>query len=114
MRGFIFILLVLLSYTGCKRHQANPKETEDSIKIELVKEDFSPRPTPELITGKRLKSEPVISETCNDFAYMTYTPEEAAHWDSMNADGGYLLIRGAERVLDTIVNHIHIVFITEP
>ena len=58
--------------------------------------------------------EPVIEEVCRDAASDVLTPEEIAHWDSMNANGGRLLIRGAERNLDTIVNHLRIVFITEP
>lgn len=58
--------------------------------------------------------EPVIEEVCRDAASDVLTPEEIAHWDSMNANGGRLLIRGAERNLDTIVNHLRIVFITDP
>ena len=56
----------------------------------------------------------VIDDTIEWLSTGTFTEEEAAHWDSMNAEGGSLLIRGAERDLDTIVNHVHIVFITEP
>ena len=55
----------------------------------------------------------VIESICESFND-TLTPEEAARWDSMNANGGGLLIRGAERNLDTIVNHTHIIFITDP
>ena len=44
----------------------------------------------------------------------TFSVEAAAEWDSMNANGGYLPIRGAERYLDTIINHYHVVFIPEP
>ena len=51
---------------------------------------------------------------CRDAMRDTFTAEEAAHWDSMNARGAGLLIRGAERNLDTIVNHYHFIFITEP
>ena len=40
--------------------------------------------------------------------------EEIKWWDDANANGGYLLIRGSERHLDTIVNHVHILFITDP
>ena len=56
----------------------------------------------------------VVESMCRDAMRDTFTAEEAAHWDSMNAEGGYLLIRGAERNLDTIVNHYHFKFITEP
>lgn len=56
----------------------------------------------------------LIERVCQEFASDTLTIEEAAHWDSMNATmGGYLLIRGAERNLDTIVNHLHLIFITD-
>ena len=55
----------------------------------------------------------VIEAVIKSYAYDSLSPEEAAHWDSMNADGGYMLVRGAERHLDTIVNHLHIISITE-
>lgn len=56
----------------------------------------------------------VIETMCEEFASDTLTSEESAHWDSLNiTQGGYLLIRGAERDLDTIVNHIHLKFRTE-
>lgn len=54
-----------------------------------------------------------IEETCWDLENDYYTPEEAAEMDSMNKTGGFLLIRGAERYLDTIVNHTRVVFITQ-
>ena len=44
----------------------------------------------------------------------TFTPEDAAHFDSMNATGAGLYIRSAERSLDTIVNHYHLIFIPRP
>jgi len=55
----------------------------------------------------------VIDDTIEWLSTGAFTEEEAAHWDSMNAEGGYLLIRGSERHLDTIINHTHVVFITE-
>ena len=33
--------------------------------------------------------------------------------DSLNAHGEYLLIRGAERDYDTIIDHIHYIYTTE-
>ena len=60
------------------------------------------------------ESSSVIDKVCKQFEGDYLTMDEIAHWDSMNAEGGSLLIRGAERDLDTIVNHVHIVFITEP
>lgn len=59
-------------------------------------------------------SEPVIDFMCKDAAEDKLTQEEIEWWDSANADGGYMLVRGAERNLDTIVNHLHMIFITEP
>lgn len=44
----------------------------------------------------------------------TFSAEAAAEWDSAGANGGYLPIRCAERYLDTIINHYHVVFIPEP
>ena len=57
--------------------------------------------------------ESVIETMIKSFEEDSYTEEEAAHWDSMNNEGEYMLVRGAERNLDTIVNHIHLVFIKE-
>lgn len=64
--------------------------------------------------SKPSKREPIIERMCQDAADDILTQEEIAYWDSMNAtEGGYLLIRGAERKLDTIVNHLHLKFITD-
>ena len=58
--------------------------------------------------------EPVIEEMCRDAADDVLTPEEIEWWDSMNANGATLIVRGAERELDTTVNHMHFKFITDP
>ena len=58
--------------------------------------------------------EPVIEEMCRDAADDVLTPEEIEWWDSMNASGATLIVRGAERELDTTVNHMHYKFITDP
>lgn len=55
----------------------------------------------------------VIEFMCKEAEKDILTPEEAEEWDSMNANGGYMLVRGAERYCDTIVNHLHMIFITE-
>lgn len=88
---FCFLLLV----AGCSKQSAQDAPASNMEVSSLV-------------------HEPVIEEVCRDAASDVLTPEEIAHWDSMNANGGRLLIRGAERNLDTIVNHLRIVFITEP
>lgn len=63
----------------------------------------------------RKVEEPVIKSVCRELMSDTLTPEEAAHWDSLNADGSrFLFIRRAERDLDTIINHYHVVFSTQP
>lgn len=87
----LVILLTILVLVGCGKtvptaNTVNLYEDEDSL---------------------------IIDDVIRFYAGDTLTPEEAAHWDSMNADGGYLLIRGAERYLDTVVNHLHFIFITE-
>ena len=66
-------------------------------------------------TESNVVREPVIERTCMELMSDTLTLEEAAHWDSLNADGSrFLLIRRAERDLDTIINHYHVVFSTQP
>ena len=71
-----------------------------------------------LITGCTKSTSPQYKDDVDSiieyFASDSLTIEEAAEWDSMNADGGFLQIRDASRYLDTIVNHRHIVFIPEP
>ena len=63
----------------------------------------------------RKTEEPVIESTCRELMSDTLTPEEAARWDSMHTDDSrFLLIRGAKRDLDTIINHYHVVFSTQP
>ena len=60
------------------------------------------------------KPEPVIDYMCKDASEDVLTPEEIEWWDERNAEGGTLIVRGAERELDTIVNHSHMKFITDP
>lgn len=55
----------------------------------------------------------VIEQACKEVSSDTLKPEEIMYWDSLNAEGEYLFIRGAERNLDTIVNHTHLIFTTE-
>ena len=95
MKRILILLIAIASIVGCTKqsaHEAPASDMEVSSQVH----------------------EPVIEEMCRDAADDVLTPEEIAHWDSMNANGGRLLIRGAERNLDTIVNHLHIVFTTEP
>ena len=55
----------------------------------------------------------VIGKAIEVFGSDSLTSEERAYWDSMNNNGGYMLIRGAERNLDTIINYVHLIFTTE-
>lgn len=60
-----------------------------------------------------LQPQSTIENICQEVNSTALTSEEIAHWDSLIADGECLLVRGAERNLDTIVNHLHLIFITE-
>lgn len=62
---------------------------------------------------KVTEQDPVIERMCRDAASDSLSHEEKAKWDSLNNKGEYLLVRGAERNLDTIVNHLHLIFTTE-
>lgn len=53
-----------------------------------------------------------IKEVCADCENLTLTDEDIAHLDS--TDGGFYLIRNADRTLDTIVNHQRIIFTILP
>lgn len=83
---------------------------EDLAKVEPIYCPPDP-PDPEY----NPKGEGTIKEVCDEVNTWEMSPEVAAHFDSMNAvnyGGGYF-IRGAERNLDTIVNHVKIVFMTK-
>ena len=88
MRKLSLVSLVLFMFIGCCKHQSPVYQKSDHQSI--------------------------IDEVCKDFSSDILTPEEIIHWDSLNANGGHLLVRDAERNLDTTVNHVHIIFITEP
>jgi hypothetical protein len=83
MKKFIYLSIVIL--TGCSA-STKQNNTETSSVIERV---------------------------CNDAASDSLSLEEIAKWDSLNSKGEYLLVRGAERNLDTVVNHLHLIFTTE-
>lgn len=54
-----------------------------------------------------------IEFMCKETEEEKLSQEQIEWFDEMNEEGGYMLVRGAERNLDTIVNHLHMVFITE-
>ena len=60
------------------------------------------------------ETDSVIEATCEEFEKDSLSSEDIAYWDSLNATGAHLIVRNAERDLDTIVNHVHIVFTTQP
>ena len=62
---------------------------------------------------KMTEQDSVIERMYRDAASDSLSYEEEAKWDSLNNKGEYLLVRGAERNLDTIVNHMHFIFTTE-
>ena len=51
-----------------------------------------------------------IVDWCNS---TEWTAEEAQHMDSLNKEGQGLPVKCAERDLDTIINHYHIIFTTK-
>ena len=114
----ILWLVLLLVFTCCKQGGPQNIEIKDGGADTLVEEVDSQDVAVDSAEMARLKAEfpddsLVIEETCRGYASLYFSPEEAAHMDSMNEDGGYLLVRGAERYLDTIVNHVHLIFVTE-
>jgi hypothetical protein len=100
MKKLFYIIMAAFLIAACG-HQKTSVEAEAEIQDSIESDSF------------RYDGKSVIESMCDEFAYDELTPEEIARWDSMNANGGYLLIRGAERHLDTIVNHIHLIFIPE-
>lgn len=62
---------------------------------------------------KTVDQDSVIERMCRDAESDSLSYEEIAKRDSLNNIGGYLPVRGAERNLDTIVNHLHFIFTTE-
>ena len=114
----ILWFVLLLGLTCCKQGDHQNIEIKNECVDTSVEEVDSQDVAVDSAEMARLKAKfpddsLVIEETCKLFEEIQYTPEEAAHWDSLNAEGQHLIIRGAERELDTTVNHTRIVFITE-
>ena len=111
MRKLLYIASALLFLTCCT-NSVQGGFTGDSISIV---EDNGDTLRIYCDTGLvDMDTTTVIGEVVNWANAERYTKAEMAHFDSMNAEGGFLLIREAERHLDTIVNHLHIIFIPEP
>ena len=91
------LLLILVGFGLYVNHRSSRTTVEEEVDT-----TYAPKDTD------------VIAFMCKWAEEGTLSSEEIAHWDSMNEDGGFLLVRGAERNLDTIVNHLRMVFITEP
>ena len=94
------LAIILLAMVSCHRQKSSV--TKDGLVNDTIQSFLDEDNAP-------IK----IEEVCKDAEKDILTPEEAAHWDSMNAEGGHMLIRNAERNLDTIVNHLHMVFTTD-
>ena len=114
----ILILLLSLLVTGCWYTSAESEEK--TTEIDSVTLAVEGKIDPLILSygkymevGRRLGKTSVIDEMCWDVAWDRLTSEEIAHWDSMNADGGFIFINGADRYLDTIVNHFHMIFRTD-
>lgn len=98
MRNILYILILISSLVSCLHNHPKKDVALEAPPIDTVAMDTC--------------GEPVIQEVVEWMNQGKFTPEEAAYWDSM-ANEGCLFIRGAERHLDTIINHMHIVFIPE-
>ena len=101
MKRTIYVILAittLLISLGACTNNANNNEFQDK-EHEVDK----------AIWGKDTVTVAEVVEWLNED---TFSVEAAAEWDSANGD--YLPIRCAERYLDTIINHYHVVFIPEP
>lgn len=104
---FYFIAaLLFISIVGCELKRNN--ETIFKVEVEKINREHSDSLTKVYIDEI---SKMDIAERLKDTTLMS--KEEAAMFDSLNKEGGYLLIRGSNRYLDTIVNHIHYICITE-
>ena len=105
MKKILVLILLTTTLLGCKKQQSSQtvSMTNEEQQDTIVIDPYVP-----------LDGESTIDYMCRIESNVQLTLEEAAHWDSLNSDGGYLLVRGAERDLDTIVNHIRMIFTTEP
>ena len=97
---FFFCLIALVIILGSCTNNANNNEPRDE-EHEVDKAIW-------------INDTVTVAEVVEWLNEDTFSVEAAAEWDSANADGGYLPIRCAERYLDTIINHYHVVFIPEP
>ena len=108
MRNIFYFIAALLfvSIGSCELKRDN--ETIFKVEIEKINREHSDSLTKAYIDEI---SKMDIAEQLKDTTPMS--KEEAARFDSLNKEGNYLLIRGSNRYLDTIVNHIHYICITE-
>ena len=99
MKKLLFTLIVLV-WAGCSKQKLPLAGNE----LVVIEKDTSVNDS---------IHEPVIQEVIEWMNQGKFTSEEVAYWDSMGNEG-CLFIRDAERYLDTIINHMHIVSIPEP
>lgn len=102
---FFIAVILFVSIGSCELKQDN--ETIFKVEIEKINRERSDSLTKAYINEI---SKMDIAEQLKDTTPMS--KEEAARFDSLNKEGGYLLIRGSNRYLDTTVNHIHYICIT--
>ena len=103
MKKILIPIIALLLLVACN----NGNRVENSLDIDSMTDTIMHD------DSLRYDGKSVIDFMCDEFAYDELTPEEIARWDSMNANGGGQFMRGAERYLDTIVKHIHLILLPE-
>ena len=117
----IFIFITLFVFLSCSQGNMQPSFIqEDSVKsindfflIEREKQfDSIYRKECDRL-GWHSKDTSTIAWICAfEQTGLPLTKEEIAHWDSINELGDGVIIRGSERDLDTIINHLKYWFVT--
>lgn len=111
MKHIFYILIFCIGVSCCtsKKEESEQKAVEEKIAY-ILKVDSIKKVHDSILANIHYDTNTTIGFICDMFDRDLLSPEEIAHWDSLD---DYLLIREAERNLDTTVNHIHIKFITE-
>jgi len=116
---FIFIILPVLF--SCLQNKMQPNYIQnDSVQMDQEKHFIEEKNKFDSIYKKECDRLGWHSKDTSKIAWICaleqtgapLTEEDIAHWDSVNELGDGVMIRGSERELDTIINHLRYWFVT--
>lgn len=94
MKKLVYILIIMFTMLACNSKNSNNGAAVNKVPLDSAGKAF-------ILHQDSLKA---VLDTVSD-------PD--TWFDVMNGEGYYILVRGAERNYDTIIDHIHYVYTTE-